>query len=38
MLRLENGLLRKQNGITSHIWYYYFLDGVHHLDFLESTI
>ena len=31
LLRIENGLLRKQNVITSQVEYYYFVDGVHHL-------
>ena len=30
LLRIENGLLRKQNVITSQVEYYYFVDGVHH--------
>lgn len=30
MLRLENGLLRKQNEITSFLEYYYFVDKIHH--------
>ena len=37
MLRLENGLLRKQNVITSQVEYYYFVDGVHHI-FLAPAI
>ena len=28
LLRIENGLLRKQNVITSQVEYYYFVDGV----------
>ena len=31
LLRIENGLLRKQNVITSQVEYYYFVDGVHHI-------
>ena len=37
LLRIENGLLRKQNVITSQVEYYYFVDGVHHI-FLAPAI